>query len=74
MNRKFVITKFNHKIITTVLEDETVVELHCMPEEETVNEVSLGNIYIGKVKNIVANIGAAFIEVGKGLECSKCKQ
>lgn len=69
MNRKFVITKFNHKIITTVLEDETVVELHCMPEEETVNEVSLGNIYIGKVKNIVANIGAAFIEVGKGMEC-----
>ena len=69
MNRKFVITKFNQKIITTVLENETVVELHCMSGEEQSNEVTLGNIYVGKVKNIVTNIGAAFIEVENGFEC-----
>ena len=68
MNRKFVITKFNQKIITVVLEDETVVELHCVKEEVS-RTPSLGNIYVGKVKNIVANIGAAFVEVEKGVEC-----
>ncbi len=68
MNRKIVITKFNHKILTTILEDERVVELHCMSDEET-PEVLLGNIYVGKVKNIVANIGAAFVEIQKGVEC-----
>ena len=68
MNRKFVITKFNQKIVTTVLEDEEVVELHCLKDEDAKTPV-LGNIYVGKVKNIVANIGAAFVEIQKGVEC-----
>lgn len=29
----------------------------------------LGNIYIGKVKNIVSNIQAAFIDIGDGVNC-----
>jgi len=69
MNRKFVITRFDNKIITAVLENEIVVELHCMNEEKHSDTAVLGNIYIGKVKNIVANIGAAFVEVEKGIEC-----
>ena len=67
MNRKFIITKFDHRIMTTVLENEEVVELHCMKDTE--QDVALGNIYVGKVKNIVANIGAAFIEISNGVEC-----
>ena len=67
MNRKFIITKFDHRILTTVLENEEVVELHCMKENE--QDVALGNIYVGKVKNIVANIGAAFVEITNGVEC-----
>ena len=68
MNRKFVITRFNQKIITTVLENDQVVELHCMNDDDEQGPV-LGNIYVGKVKNIVANIGAAFVEIEKGIEC-----
>lgn len=67
MKRKLVITKLNHQIVTSLLEEEEVVEIHC--SEEAADEVRLGNIYVGKVKNIVANIGAAFIEVQKGVEC-----
>ena len=33
------------------------------------DEVLLGDIYVGLVKNIVKNIGAAFIEVKEGLPC-----
>ena len=68
MNRKFVITRLQGKIITAVLENEEVVELHCM-KDEAAETAALGNIYVGKVKNIVKNIGAAFVEVEKGVEC-----
>lgn len=68
MNRKLVITKLDRKILTTVLEDEQVVELHCTHEEKQ-TEAVLGNVYVGRVKNIVGNINAAFIEIARGVEC-----
>lgn len=68
MKRKLVITRLEDKILTSVLEDEEIVELHCTDTEE-LQEAALGNIYVGKVKNIVRNINAAFIEIAKGVEC-----
>lgn len=68
-NRKLVITKLNDKILTTLLENNEVAELHCVCEEKQRKAALLGNIYIGKVKNIVANINAAFIEIVPGTEC-----
>ena len=68
MNRKLVFTKLENRILTTVLENEEVVEIHCKKEEMD-ETVSLGNIYVGRVKNIVANIKAAFIEIAPGIEC-----
>ena len=68
MNRKLIITKIEEHIVTTVLENEKVVELHVSNNEEH-DTVKLGNIYVGRVKNIVANINAAFIEVAPGIEC-----
>lgn len=69
MNRKLVITKLENKILTSVLEDEEIVELHCSEAETEGTTAVLGNIYVGKVKNIVQNINAAFIEIAKGVEC-----
>jgi len=69
MKRKLIITKLNHKILTAVSENEQIVELHCVKEEEQDKAAIVGNIFVGKVKNIVANINAAFIEVAKGVEC-----
>lgn len=68
MNRKLIITKIEDKVVTTVLENEKVVELHVTDNKEN-DTVKLGNIYVGRVKNIVANINAAFIEVAPGVEC-----
>lgn len=68
MNRKLIITKIKEKIITTLLENDQVVELHCSGASGD-ESIALGNIYVGRVKNIVANIGAAFIEIAKGVEC-----
>lgn len=36
---------------------------------ETASGGILGNIYIGKVQNIVKNIHAAFIEIADGIMC-----
>lgn len=69
MNRKLVITKLENRILTSVLEENEVAGLHFSDSSEAEELVALGNIYIGKVKNIVANINAAFIEVAKGVEC-----
>lgn len=68
MNRKLIITKLREKIITAALENEKIVEFHCSEENET-QRIQIGNIYVGRVKNIVANINAAFIEVVPGEEC-----
>lgn len=69
MERKLVITTWEDKILTSVLEDDKIVEIHCSSQEAEASVPALGNIYVGKVKNIVQNIQAAFIEVAKGVEC-----
>ena len=56
MKRKLVITKFSEKILTTLLEDEVVTELHCVPAQQDQNVPMLGNIYVGRVKKIVPNL------------------
>lgn len=69
-SRKILMTEKENKIWIFQMEDDEIVEIHCenKPDPSSAPPV-LGNIYIGKVKNIVSNIGAAFIEIGKGLEC-----
>jgi Rne/Rng family ribonuclease len=53
-------------IVTAQFEDDKLVLLDCDDRKE---RSILNNIYIGKVKNIVSNIQAAFIEIEKGFEC-----
>lgn len=69
-SRKILMMEKENKIWIFQMEDEEIVEIHCedKPDPSSVPPM-LGNIYIGKVKNIVSNIGAAFIEIGKGVEC-----
>lgn len=69
MNRKLVITRLEDKIFTAVFENETIVELHPVLLDEKKNNPALGNIYVGRVKNIVGNINAAFVEIANGIEC-----
>ena len=70
MKRKLLIEKRDGKIRTYFIENDDIVEIHSSPasggEED---RHRLGDIYIGKVNNIVPNIGAAFIEIEKGINC-----
>lgn len=70
MKRKILIEKTEGQIRTFFLENDEIVEIHCAPaDEESAGRHLLGNIYVGKVKNIVPNIGAAFVEIESDVNC-----
>lgn len=66
MERKLIISREGSKIVTTLFENGRAAEIGIYDEAE---KSLLGNIYIGRVKNIAKHIGAAFIEIDKGLVC-----
>ncbi len=66
MENKLVITKKDNVIISAFFEAQDMVQVSLNASEE---KGILGNIYLGKVKNIVKNINAAFIEIEDGRMC-----
>lgn len=62
--RKLVVTHYDNKILQAVIQDGKVTDLN-LSEGSTV----LGNIYVGKVANIVNNINACFVDYGDRLPC-----
>ncbi|MBE5977487.1 MAG: ribonuclease E/G [Paenibacillaceae bacterium] len=60
---KLIITRWNGCIITLLQSGKETLQIDIEPEE---SHSFLGNIYIGKVNNIVKNINAAFVDIGSG--------
>lgn len=70
MKRKLLIEKRDNRIRTYFIEDGDIAEIHSASASGgEADRHRLGDIYIGKVSNIVPNIGAAFIEIEKGVNC-----
>lgn len=65
-SRIYTITKQNKKIYSFLLQDGKAVEIHC---DGIMAGSVIGNIYIGKIKNIAKNISAAFVETAPGHVC-----
>lgn len=61
---KYILTTAKDRITGLLLEDEKPAELRVYDEESR-----LGNIYVGRVSNVVKNINAAFVDIEKGLSC-----
>ena len=57
---KLVITRRNGRLLTALFDGREALEIG-LEEERSI----LGNIYIGKVKNIVKNLNSAFVDFGK---------
>ncbi len=64
--KQYLITRMQGRIFSFLLHDQKAVEIHCDPNETA---GLLGNIYIGRIKNIAKNIGAAFVEIAPGRVC-----
>ena len=76
LSHKLIITKVPYvskyatddqtKTLSVLMNHKDCMEISCDIEEE---RSLIGNIYVGKVKNIVKNIDAAFVEIKKGVLC-----
>ncbi len=66
MNNKLITVRQKDRIISAIYEDGEMVQVNvdCLGKDNI-----LGNIYVGKVKNIVKNINAAFVEISEGKMC-----
>ena len=63
----YIIARMRGRVFSFLLKDQKAVEIHCDPENAP--EGILGNVYIGKVKNIAKNIHAAFVDIAPGRTC-----
>lgn len=63
---KVLVFPYKEKILTVLTGENRLLSVTAVREQE---QSLVGNIYIGKVQNIVWNIQAAFVEINKGLFC-----
>ena len=63
MANQLLITKKGSGVLSVKVEDGKIAQIQAQPENE---QALLGNIYVGKVRNIVKNINAAFVEYELG--------
>lgn len=62
---KLLLTRYNNKILLLQLKKNRLVRAQAFSEKDSI----LGNIYLGKVTNVVNNIDAAFVEITPGQIC-----
>jgi ribonuclease G len=63
LNNELVINVTLKDISIALLENKQLVELH---KEESNIQISVGDIYLGRVKKIMPGLNAAFIDIGSG--------
>lgn len=59
---KILLLKLNGKTFAILICDNRILSIQVCKEKKS----QIGNIYVGKVQNVSANIGAAFVEIQKG--------
>ena len=61
---KFLITNYRDKLLGFILNDGKVTKINSYDSES-----QIGNVYVGQVTNVLANINAAFIDIAPGESC-----
>lgn len=64
--KKYILTEISNYITAILFEEDRPVLIHAYNKDE---EALLGNIYVGRVRDVVKNINAAFVEIGKDKVC-----
>lgn len=63
---ELVITNYKNSIISAVYEDKHMIQVSACRKKLT---ACVGNIYVGRVDNIVKNINAAFVNIAENISC-----
>lgn len=70
MSMKLIVTTLLHSrkeyTVCALYQEKRLLEVTAQPTE---TESILGNIYVGRVKDVVQNLNAAFIEIAPGVPC-----
>lgn len=63
---KILILKLYDKLLSLLIRDNQILAIQAQKEAECTADktYAVGNIYVGRVQNISANIGAAFVDLG----------
>lgn len=62
--QRVIITRIDDRIVSAYMIGETIYDLLCADDKE--DDVRVGDIFVGRVQNVVDNIRAAFVEIGNG--------
>ena len=62
---KILILEFRDKLLSMLMRHNRIVEIRAESAKE--DACKIGNIYVGKVQNVSTHIGAAFVEIQKGV-------
>ena len=63
---ELLLTKSDHKILSMLSDGKRILQVHAESEQTKEDKIFVGDIYVGKVRNVVKNINAAFVEFAKG--------
>lgn len=63
---ELVITNYKNSLISAVYENKNMVQVSACRKKPT---ACVGNIYVGRVDNIIKNINAAFVNISEQLSC-----
>lgn len=64
MDRRLVITKLHNVRIFFYFEDAKIQAIQCYEEDS-----QIGNIYVGRVSNVLKNLNALFVDISRGESC-----
>lgn len=62
----YIMTRMQGDVFSFLQNDKRAVEIHCDKEN---SDLTLGNIYIGRIQKISKNINAAFVEISSETIC-----
>lgn len=61
INRELIISSDVSEVNIVLLEDKQLVEFH---KEQKNNDISVGDVYLGRIKKILPGLNAAFVDIG----------
>lgn len=61
INRELIISSGVSEVNIVLLEDKQLVEFH---KEQKNNNISVGDVYLGRIKKILPGLNAAFVDIG----------
>lgn len=69
-DRIYLVTRRENQVMSFLMHGSRAIEIHSDSYEKKLSDtVALGDIYIGRIQNIVKNINAAFVELTPGNVC-----